>query len=125
MAYLHPLTYFSGREEERRNNGGRTRAYKVHIITDSEYCRYMGNSMKRSKAKNAALWAMLDVFRRQGFVLFWHWIRRATCELNEYNDSLSKLARLLFKEYNLQEKLEDRLGVTVYGVNPSEEGEPP
>ena len=123
MAYLQPLGWLSAREEEKRSSGKtRTRAYRVHIITDSDYCRQMGSSGKRGQVKNAALWAAFDVFRRQGFVLFWHWIPRASCGLNEYSDSLSKLARLLVKKYNLQERLEEQAGdgATVYEVNPSE-----
>jgi ribonuclease HI len=122
MAYLQPLNWLASREEDRRKRGGRHRAYRVHVITDSDYCRATGSSANRVLAKNGPLWAVFDVFARQGFVLTWHWIPRDGCGLNGYCDRLSKLARLLTKKYNLQETMEARGGDgptrTVYDINP-------
>jgi len=128
MAYQQPLSWLAAREEDRRaKRAVKYRAYQVHIFTDSDYCRQTGNSKNRLVAKNGALWAAFDSYVRQGFVLNWHWIPRGSVALNSYCDRLSKLARLLMKKYNLQEKLETEHscgGVprTVYDINPSEAG---
>lgn len=125
MAYVQPLNWIAAREEDRRKKKKTRRsAYNIHIITDSQYCRDTGGSCDRlSLAKNGVLWAALDIFRRQGFVLHWHWIERETAALNKYADRASKLARTLIKKYNLQERMErDGSGdvvQTVYDVNPS------
>ena len=125
MAYVQPLNWIAAREEDRRKKRKvRRSAYNIHIITDSQYCRDTGGSCDRlTLAKNGVLWAALDIFRRQGFVLHWHWIERETAALNRYADKVSKLARTLIKWYNLQEKMErDGSGdvvQTVYDVNPS------
>lgn len=124
MAYLQPLGWFAAREEERRKSGG-TRLYRVHIVTDSEYCKNMGNSRNRLGIKNAALWAAFDVFRRQGFILQWHWIPRQSCALNRHCDTISRLARLLVEKYNLQERWaaaqDEGEPATIYELNPSPE----
>lgn len=100
MAYLQPLNWFATREELRRGAGGRTKAFQVHIITDSQYCRDNGASNNRLRVKNSALWAAFDVFLRQGFVLNWHWLPRDELALNSYCDQLSRVSRVLFKKYN-------------------------
>lgn len=128
MAYLQPLNWLAAREADRRGKGRqRSRACRVHIVTDSEYASNTGGSANRMVAKNGALWAAFDVFARQGFVLNWHWVRRDDCALNTYCDELSKLARRLAKTYNLQERVgadvrEDGSPTTVYDVNPSSAG---
>jgi ribonuclease HI len=77
----------------------------VHIFTDSEYCRNMGTSGKRTVHKNGVLWAIFDVLAREGFMLRWHWIRRESVALNRYCDRLSRLSRILLEKYNLQERM--------------------
>ena len=125
MAYLQPLNWLAAREEDKRHKGRvRRQTHRVHIITDSDYCRQTGNSADRMSAKNGALWAVFDVFTEMGFILNWHWIPRESCGLNRYCDHLSKVARLLLRKYNLQERIEAREQSdgpkTVYDVNPSE-----
>ncbi len=124
MAYLQPLEWLASRETERRKQKGPTRAYHVHVVTDSEYCRSTGSGPGRMMAKNAGLWAVFDVFTRHGFVLHWHWLPRENCDLNRYCDKLSKMARKLVKGYNLQEKMMETGADTrtVYEVNPSDPG---
>lgn len=115
MAYLQPLSYFLSTEQTKRDNGEKIKTYKVHIITDSDYCRFMGNSFKgKSKVKNPALWSAFEIFKRYGFVLFWHWIPRASCDLNIYCDDLSRMARTHSKGYNIRSAMEPG----VYGYDP-------
>lgn len=125
MAYLQPLEWLASREADRRKKKTvQTRAYHVHIMTDSEYCRSTGTGAGRMMQKNAGLWAVFDVFARHGFVLHWHWIPRESCDLNRYCDKLSKMARKLVKKYNLQDRMtEDGAETrTVYEINPAEAG---
>jgi ribonuclease HI len=125
MAYLQPLNWFAAREEERRSqHGGRRTAYRVHIFTDSEYCRLTGSRPDRTApVKNAVLWAALDVLSRQGFILNWHWIKGGSCELNGYADVLSKLTRRAGKEHDFPQRMEQLTEPTrtVYDYNPSAE----
>lgn len=97
MAYLQPLTYFSAQEAEKRKERGTTRAYNVHIVTDSQYCRDTGKLRSALVAKNAGLWACFNVFARHGFVLHWHWMKRESTGLNVLCDSLSRAGRLALK----------------------------
>lgn len=123
MAYIQPLEWLASRESDRKKEkGGTTRAFNVHIFTDSDYCRQTGNSSNRMMTKNAGLWAVFDVFARHGFVLNWHWIPRESCDLNRYCDKLSKMARKLIKGYNLQDRMAETGAETrtVYEVNPSD-----
>jgi len=103
MAYIQPLEWLSSREIERREkHDAPVRAFQVHIITDSDYCRLTGSSTSRTMRKNAGLWAMMDIYARHGFVLHWHHVRGHTdgegCALNKYADQLSKLARRIYKD---------------------------
>jgi ribonuclease HI len=127
MAYVQPLDYFSGREADRRKQKqAPMRAFQVHIITDSDYCRRTGSSEGRMMDKNAGLWAVFGVYARHGFVLNWHHVRGHTegegCALNQYCDKLSKLSRKLAKANKLQDRLAESGAEprTVYEINPSE-----
>lgn len=94
MAYLQPLEYLATREIDRREKGGLYKAYNVHIVTDSEYCQKTGSARGQTPKKNSGLWSIFDVFKRVGFCLHWHWIRRESCGLNRLTDALSKGFRL-------------------------------
>lgn len=122
MAYLHPLTYFSAREVDRRKRGeSRARAYNVHIITDSQYCRDTGRTRSAMVSKNVGLWACLNSLARTGLVLHWHWMRRQTTGLGRYCDQLSRLARLWIAEHDPQARLE-AAGHRVYDITPGADG---
>ena len=102
LAYLQPLGWLASREEDRRRKrGARMAAYRVHIVTDSQYCEKTGNSEDRMVSKNGALWGVFDTFVRQGILLHWHWLGRGESELNSYVDKLSKLARVQLGGKNL------------------------
>lgn len=129
MAPATPLMWFLAREKERREkHKTRYRGYQVHIFTDSEYCKTMGSARYRSDGiKNGILWRIVDEVQANGFMLHWHWLPRNKVALHAYCDQLSKLARLLLKKYNLQEKLEADVSTsdvsqTVYDINPSSAG---
>lgn len=121
LAALQPLEFLANKESKKRKASGKTRAVHVHILTDSEYCKNTGNSTNRMMDVNAGLWAVFDVFKRHGLIIRWHWIKRETVDLNRYADTISKLARLLLKGYNLQQKVasagEKR---SVYAINPDD-----
>lgn len=100
MAYMQPLTWLAAREAERRKSA-RTRAWQVHIITDSEYCQTAGTNGCRSSASNSALWAAFSAFNMAGLILQWHWVPRDSCELNRLCDAVSKVARQREKSWQL------------------------
>lgn len=117
MAYLQPLEWLACREVNKRNKSQiGVRALRIHILTDSEYCRNTGNSKGRMMAKNAGFWSVFDVFARHGFVLTWHWIRRMSVGLNRYSDDLSRVARITFQDYNPVERVSK--SDTVSEINP-------
>lgn len=93
MAYLQPLEWLADQAERERAGGGKTRAYQVHILTDSQYCEGRGGGRFAQGQKNAGFWGVFDVFARLGFVLNWHWIPRGDNALHEYCDALSKACR--------------------------------
>lgn len=121
MAYLQPLNWYVSAEITRRKKRGKARFRKVHIITDSEYCRNIGEKRALTPKKNGALWRIFDDFHRHGLLLHWHWIPRATVGLNVYVDKLSKEARLTIKNCQVQERVDEQ-GFddphTVYDFNP-------
>ena len=116
MAYLQPLMWYVARERKNRAAGSATRAYNVHILTDSDYL--VKTEERRS---NMPFWALFDQFPRQGFLLHWHWIRREQIGLNVYVDQLSRMARLLIRDSGLIEESEltGPYPVSVYKCNPS------
>ena len=120
MAYIQPLNWLVTREEDRRRKNRKPRVQRIHIITDSDYCRQVGNRKDKNVTKNAALWAVFDVFVRQGLCIEWHWLRRNACDLNTYCDQLSKLARRNMKKERLQENAEDLSQKTIYDINVSD-----
>jgi len=120
MAYLQPLEWLVSREVTRRSDIGEVDAYHVHIITDSDYCRLVGNSNGgRILKKNAGLWSVFNAFAHLGFIIKWHWIPRASCELNRYCDELSKVARLNLKNTDLRKKTKEKR--SVYELNATED----
>lgn len=119
LAYLAPLNWLVAQDEDRRKNTGMRRtAHRIHIFTDSQYCRDSGNRAGRSLGKNSVLWAAFDVFKRHGYLIEWHWIRRDQVALNQYVDLLSKLARGLFVKNKLRRRLETTTQVRVADCNP-------
>lgn len=104
MAYLQPLTYYLAKEEDKRRAGKvDVVGMSVHIVTDSEYCRHRGTSRSTQLKKNRGLWAMFELIQRQGLILNWHWVKRDIIALNRFSDGLSRAARVLFKESDLDE----------------------
>jgi ribonuclease HI len=119
MAYVQALECLVAEHEERRRDG-EMKLYRVHILTDSDYCRQLGNRPNRVIKKNASLWSIFDVFALHGYRLHWHHIKRGTCALNLYCDELSKLARKNAKEYNPIDEIASEEAKTVYDINPDE-----
>lgn len=121
MAYVQALDWLASRERDRRDAGSPARAYRVHIITDSDYCRVAGSRSPRMAKKNVGLLSILNTYVRQGFVLKWHHLPRENCALNSYADKLSKLMRKLVEGYNPRRKLAEAQGRTVAEINPAGE----
>lgn len=117
LAYLQPLTWIVNREQERVEAGGARRAVRVHIVTDSQYCRDKGVTPGELVAKNAGLWAAFGALRRDGIVLTWHHMPREEAALNSFCDGLSKVARGLIESYNWSEGTA-KDGTTQYDFNP-------
>lgn len=91
LGVLQPLTWISAKEERRK--GPRTFP-KIHIITDSNYARQVGDSANRVLKSNIMLWQCFDVCQSYGYQLNWHWCKRDELILNRLADALSKQARL-------------------------------
>ena len=123
MAYLQPLNWYAAEEDRRRKKGKTTRIRQVHIITDSMYCQEQGRSRNLMPHRNGSLWQVFESFQRQGIMLNWHWNERDDVELNRYVDALSKAARILMKENDVQKMVEldasGRVRFTVYDFNPT------
>lgn len=107
MAYLQPLNWYVAAEISRRRKRRKVRFRNVHIITDSKYCKDLGVKQALTPKKNGALWRIFDDFQRHGLLLHWHWIPRATVDLNVYVDKLSKEARLTIKNCQAQERVDE------------------
>lgn len=120
MAYLQPLNWYLAVEADRRKKTSKVRFRKVHIVTDSKYCKDRGNSNERAPRKNAPLWRIFDEFKRHGLLLHWHWIPRASVDLNVFADKLSKEARLALKNSSTQDIVENGFDnfKNVYDCNP-------
>lgn len=117
LAYVQPLTWIVNQEQERVKAGGERRAVRVHIVTDSQYCVNQGEVIGDLMKKNAALWAAVGAFRREGVVITWHHIKREDAALNSFCDGLSKIARNMIESYNWTEGAGGN-GLTHYDSNP-------
>lgn len=96
MAYLQPLNWYASRELDKRAATHRVEFPRVHIFTDSKYCKDMGDSGSSgygAKRKNFILWNLFSSFARAGILVHWHWIPRGSLELNVLVDKISKEAR--------------------------------
>ena len=121
MAYLQPLDWYATEEARiRKKTKGRRRIRRVHIVTDSEYCREMAQLGDQSPRHHGAMWRMFEDFQRKGILLHWHWRERDDVELNRYADSLSKAVRILLKENDVQQMVKAPNGTprTAYEFNP-------
>jgi len=99
MAYLQPLMWYMAEVRKQRKQKGTTaRKHVVHIITDSEYARKVGEKGHLDFNTNQPLWAVFEFVKRQAIELHWHWAEREEIALNIYADALSKRARKQVKE---------------------------
>lgn len=93
MAYMAPLTFLSTQALDAKESGMRFKVIRVHIFTDSQYCRDTGTRGCSMQGKNGLLWECLKSVNRVGVIPHWHWIRRETSPFNSLVDRLSKLSR--------------------------------
>jgi hypothetical protein len=66
---------------------------RIHIVTDNSTVAHCGNDAG-SRHTHKALWAAIDAFRQEQFVINFHHIRRTEVSMNILADFLSKAARL-------------------------------
>jgi ribonuclease HI len=118
MAYVQPLLWLAATEDAYRKAGGPTRALRVFILTDSEYCRDRGNAKFRGPT-HAILWSMIDAVKAHGIRLKWHWVKRESIALNCLVDQVSRLARQHFETYNALDVLPKLWAAeSAYTLNP-------
>lgn len=93
MAELYPFVHalwFHHLE----HRGETARFYRVALVSDSEVTVRCGNKQHARRA-NGALWAAVDWYARNGYLLEWHHVRRLSDPWNELADALSRSARRL------------------------------
>lgn len=125
MAYLLPLCWLADRDAKQHaapQKTGKTKS--VHIITDSDYLRFRGNTHSGAGGPQAspglaAIWAGLETFHRRGYTLHWHHLPRNDAALNRYVDDLSRRSRLCLKAGELP-KAVDEGGLVLHELNPWE-----
>jgi ribonuclease HI len=97
MGVLQPLTFL---ESEAQKFKKRFPFLKVVVFTDSEYVRNMGSAVDPSPKANAALWAMIGAWKRQGLRIEWRWLPAGDGWWNVVADEISKLARINGSQYD-------------------------
>ncbi len=90
LAYLVPLSWLNGYYRERKQAQGSL--WRVHIFTDSEFTANVGND-RISSGPLAEYWAMVNIIRRRGLTLHWHWIPRDTYAWSQMADFLAGQVR--------------------------------
>lgn len=115
MAYVQPLMWLAARKDRRLGPDGST---QIHVITDCEYVKNAGNK-KLQRQSNTQLWHMIDVFRRSGMRVIFHWIPRDTIDANKYSHHLANLIRLASKKLDVSIPLQKVSCETIFDVNPS------
>lgn len=110
LGVVQALDFLIHREESaRQDQRGRKRTSTVHIVTDSQYCQTTGDRTSgRMARRNVGLWTLCESYARQGLVLHWHHINRATCGLNVLCDAAANLARVRLRDYDIGAELRDR-----------------
>ena len=115
MAYVQPLLALSARKNLKRQPDG---ASRVHIVTDCEYVRNAGNK-KIDRKVHKPLWYLLDVFKRSGLLLEFHWIPRDTIAANKYGHYLANEIRIASKDLDLSKPFQRAGAETLFDINPS------
>lgn len=114
MAYIHPLLYLVGQKIRVRQGGTR-----VHIITDCQHLVTAWNQ-RTIRKKNRELWAMFDMIQRRGLKLHFHWVPRATWDLNKFADSLAGRSRI--GQQKLLKRTLEKLGrSSIHEINPDDD----
>lgn len=114
FAYVVPLLMLSHNKLKRTPYGVR-----VHIVTDCQHLP-MAWERKHSRQKNIELWGLLESFSRRGIVIKFHWIPRATWDLNKYCDRAASLRRKSQKRMPALALKSLKL-TSIYDVNPMTE----
>jgi ribonuclease HI len=107
MAYLQPLCWYISKDQDNKTTGARV----IHIITDSQYVEKRGPSGNAGAKKNHIMWSVLDLIKRQGYVMHWHHVPRDSVAANQFSDLLSRAARLQIKNGKILADTERKLPV--------------
>jgi ribonuclease HI len=109
MPYFHALLWYTSEGPGRKlkaTKASNNDNIRIHIVTDNSTVAQCGNS-PASRHMHKALWAAIDAFRQDHFVINFHHIRRTEVSMNILADLLSKEARLSITDcyQKVQEKL--------------------
>lgn len=109
MPYFHALLWYASEGPGRKlkaTKAAKNDNVRIHIVTDNSTVAQCGNCTA-SRHMHKALWAAIDAFRQEQFVITFHHIRRTEVSMNILADLLSKEARLAISECfkNVQYKL--------------------
>ncbi len=114
FAYVVPLLALSHTKLKRTPYGVR-----IHVVTDCQHLQ-MAWEHKHSRKKNQPLWELLESFKRRGIHLTFHWIPRATWDLNKYCDAAAGLRRKSQSKVTAV-ALKRRKAKSIYDINPMTE----
>jgi hypothetical protein len=122
LPYVQALSWY----EERRSRLGITSLCTVHVVTDCKPIEQDGAALHRGAKSllevraNKPLWAAMQAFESQGYILHFHYIERATAALNVYCDDVSKQCFHAMKHLPEPHDGKGRV-VSIYECNPDEE----
>ena len=92
IPYLHALWHIQTSKETRSSTT------RVAIVSDSEVTVRCGNGEYERRA-NAAIWAGIEWFENNGFVILWKHVRRNTNPVNANCDLIAGQKRKLMSEF--------------------------
>ncbi len=95
LPYLHALSFF----DQAHKDGG-SYGHRIAIVSDSRVTVRSGNRLCQTRAKGC-LWAGIEWFERNGYVLRWHHVRRRSSVWNDLVDTLADVVRSPTADLNL------------------------
>lgn len=92
--YIHGLWYHSYKNKP----------CKVSIVSDSQLTIRCGTG-EYTRNANLSFWASIDFFKKIGYEVSWHYIKRNLLKINELADTLAKNGRLMAEKFNVSSYL--------------------
>jgi ribonuclease HI len=99
----------------------RVKPAKIHILTDCEVVKNIGNR-KSSRKSNKALWFFIGALERELGTVTFHWMPRETTTLNRFSDRVAGMSRKLLlgeMEEPAIELLKLKNAKSIHDLNPS------